>query len=242
MIRDITVDIQNLVGAKPDGIWGMETATKVLKRIATNDATTPPPVVIPIRPTKTREYSQVVREELDTLWATCRITASDGRFNWTVHKLHENLDRYTRTAREVNPKMPWWFVGLIHGLESSFNFRTHLHNGDSLKARTVNVPAGRPETGHAPFSWEESAIDALTMDGKRYDKQDDWSIARCLWRLEGFNGYGYRLHRGIHTPYLWAGTNHYVAGKYVSDGKYDADAVSKQAGCAGTLKILLTKE
>ena len=42
--------------------------------------------------------------------------------------------------------MTYWFViAAIHGLEASFNFRAHFHNGDfPLTARTRQVPAGRP--------------------------------------------------------------------------------------------------
>ena len=61
--------------------------------------------------------------------------------------------------------MPWYVVGLIHTMESSGNFAAHLHNGDPLSARTTHVPAGRPKAGAPPFTWEESATDALTMQG-----------------------------------------------------------------------------
>ena len=40
--------------------------------------------------------------------------------------------------------IPWWFIACVHMLESSFNFTTHLHNGDPLSSRTFRVPAGRP--------------------------------------------------------------------------------------------------
>jgi lysozyme family protein len=69
------------------------------------------------------------------------------------------------------------------------------------------------------------------MPGKHHDLDSDW-------RLEGFNGYGYRLYRGIHSPYLWAGTNHYERGKTIADRVHSATAISTQAGSAGLLKLL----
>ena len=60
--------------------------------------------------------------------------------------------------------IPWWFVAVIHDLEASRNFNAHLHNGDPLTHRTVHVPKNRPP-GNPPFTFEESARDALTLDG-----------------------------------------------------------------------------
>lgn len=100
----------------------------------------------------------------------------------------------------------------------------------------MNVPAGRPLAGKPPFTWEESAADAVRMKG--FDKVEDWSVPRALWLLEKYNGLGYRLYHGMASPYLWAGTNHYSRGKYVGDGKFSAVAVSKQAGAAGILQQL----
>src|SRR6185295_5007793 len=34
---------------------------------------------------------------------------------------------------EAATGVPWYFVGALHMRESSCNFNTHLHNGDSLK-------------------------------------------------------------------------------------------------------------
>ena len=193
----------------------------------------------PSRPLKTSTYSADVEKELRALWMTSENTATDKRFDWYVLKSIEGKDRYAAMAASVHPDMPWWFVAVIHGLEASFRFSRHLHNGDTLAARTTNVPKGRPVKGDPPFTWEESAYDALTMPGKAYHKEHDWTMPAILWRLEGYNGYGYRLYRGIHTPYLWAGTNHYSQGKYTSDGVWDSDAVSKQAGAAGVIRLLI---
>lgn len=146
----------------------------------------------------------------------------------------ENKARYVAVGDPLG--IPWWFVAGIHLLESSFNFTRHLHNGDGLDARTHRVPAGRPVAGNPPFTWEESARDALTGEGLA-DKAD-WSLARALYRWEAYNGFGYRP-RGVPTPYLWSMSNIYSKGKYVGDGTFDETAVSKQVGAAVLLKMLI---
>lgn len=132
--------------------------------------------------------------------------------------------------------VPWWWVGIVHTLEGNRNFATHLHNGDSLKARTVRKPYNRPATGTAPFTWQVSAEDALRLKGLH--EEHDWSIPKALWNFERYNGFGYtRL--GVNSPYVWSYTNLYTRGKYVSDGKYDATAVSQQCGAAAILRTLI---
>lgn len=136
-------------------------------------------------------------------------------------------------------KVPWYVIAVIHNMEASLNFTRHLHNGDRLTGRTTHVPAGRPIAGNPPFTWEESAIDALTMQGMT--KIADWSMPNTLLILEKYNGGGYAK-RGINSPYLWAATNQYGdvpnIGKYTSDGKFDPKAVSHQIGVAAILKQL----
>ena len=73
---------------------------------------------------------------------------------------------------------------------------------------------------------------------KAYDKEKDWSLERVLYRWEQYNGFGYHW-RDAKTPYLWSFSNHYVKGKYVSDGRYDPNYVSQQCGAAVTLKALV---
>ena len=73
--------------------------------------------------------------------------------------------------------IPWYFVGCIHALEASFDFTAHLHNGDSLKRRTYQVPANRPPRWNPPTDWSYSAIDALSMKG--YDRETKWGLAEA---------------------------------------------------------------
>lgn len=149
----------------------------------------------------------------------------------------KNKDRYQYIERQT--KIPWYVIGSIHLLESSGNFVTHLHNGDLLKnGRTIHVPKGRPierPLNGSIYTWEESAVDAI---GMKYNPDLNYTdIYDCLYFLESYNGLGYRKH-GINTPYLWAGSNQYIMGKYVSDGYFDINAISKQIGCAVIIKRL----
>ena len=132
--------------------------------------------------------------------------------------------------------VPWYMVAIIHSLEAGCRFDRHLHNGDPLTHRTTHVPSGRPAVGTPPFTWIESAADALRL--KRWDQVSDWSVEHCLYLMESYNGWGYRG-RGVNTPYLWAMSNHYEKGKFVADGKFNPGAVSKQTGGAVLLKILV---
>jgi lysozyme family protein len=134
--------------------------------------------------------------------------------------------------------MPWAFVGVIHGMECSFNFAGHLHNGDPLIHRTTHVPKNCPVNGTPPFSWQDSAVDALTLKG--LNQETNWSIARMLYLLEKYNGFGYRF-KQLPTPYLWSFSNLFSKGKFVADHKFDPEAPSKQCGAAVMLKSLIDR-
>lgn len=132
-------------------------------------------------------------------------------------------------------KVQWYLVGLLHLMESDCDFGTHLHNGDSLKQRTVHVPRGRPVQGNPPFTWEFSAQDALEYDRILPPLN---TINEMLFALERYNGLGARRH-GYMSAYLWSGSNHYTKGKYVRDGIWDPNFVSDQVGCCPVLRILV---
>lgn len=154
-----------------------------------------------------------------------------------VQKARKNQPVYEQAANATG--VPWQFIAALQSLEASGDITKHLHNGDPLTGRTRNVPSGRPTTGSPPFTWMESAIDALQYDGLAGKPQ--WTLALMLYRAEKFNGLGYRkYHPEVPTPYLWSGTNHYKSGKYVADGKWSSTAVSQQIGVAPILKALMT--
>jgi lysozyme family protein len=137
-------------------------------------------------------------------------------------------------AVEARTGVPWFVIAVIHERESSQNWACSLAQGDPWNKVSVHVPAGR-----GPFqSWEDAAVDALTDCAPYAARWTDWSAGGALTLLETYNGTGY-ANRGLPSPYIWSGTDQYTSGKYVSDGKFDPNAVDKQLGCAGLLKAMM---
>lgn len=173
-----------------------------------------------------------LKDEYRKLFDACEILPERRpNIDYYVRQLERNRDAYQ--AVEQQTRVPWLFTGILHGMECGFSFQRHLHNGDPLAARTVRVPAGHPRAGEPPFPWLVSAVDAVQL--KRLDQETDWSIPRQLFHFERFNGFGYRR-RGIPSPYLWSFSNLYRKGKFVADGVFDPEAVSKQSGAGVILK------
>lgn len=176
-----------------------------------------------------------LKKEYETLYATMiinpdRVDDADK----IIDKIIVNKAKYK--AVEQKTGFPWFVIASIHSLESSLNFKTHLHNGDPLSAKTTHVPAGRPP-GNPPFTWPESAVDALTFRSSPWPTWSDWSVAGTLYYLEPYNGWGYRqYHPEVKSPYLWSFCNHYKKGKYASDGHFDPNLVSQQCGAAILIK------
>lgn len=141
--------------------------------------------------------------------------------------------RYERVSAATG--VPWPVIGVIHAMECGCHFGRHLHNGDPLSARTVQVPAGRPRRGRPPFTWECSASDALAYDG--LDRVSAWTVERAAYELEKYNGFGPRG-RGVPSAYLWSYSTHYARGKYVADGKWSGSAVSAQCGALPLLRAI----
>lgn len=165
-------------------------------------------------------------------WKAMKIPAAKGpAFEKAANLIKANKSRYQAIEKETG--VPWQVVGVIHYRESNCDFGTYLGNGQSLSKKTTIVPKGR-----GPFkSWEEGAVDALRNAPPKAALNKDWSAGGTLDKLEEYNGLGYRQ-MGIPSPYLWAGTDQYVKGKYVADHKFDPNHVDTQLGCAGILKFL----
>jgi lysozyme family protein len=180
------------------------------------------------------ELTNSLKDEYLTLWSTC---VANPRFKSEIDQntklIKRNRDRYESVSDKTG--VPWYVIAVIHQMESDFDFNTHLHNGDPLKGRTTQVPAGRPVGGSPPFDWEYSAIDALEYD--RATGVKSWDLPTLFWFLEGFNGWGYRVGQGRDTTpknrsqYIYSASNHYVKGRYTSDTVFDKDSVSEQVGC-----------
>lgn len=177
-----------------------------------------------------------LRQDYATLWPAMRY-----RPGWktkaltATQKLLRNKQRYQNVETVTN--VPWFLIALFHHMESGSNFKKHLHNGDPLTGHTRHVPAGRPLTGHPPFTWEQSAIDAVQM--RKIGNIAKWSKERICYELERYNGMRSRTLHHINTPYLWSGSNHYSKGKYIRDGVWSAIAVSKQTGAILILKEMM---
>ena len=156
-------------------------------------------------------------------------------------RIIQNKPRYEAVSLTLASGVPWWFVAIVHFMEGGGKFTKHLHNGDPLTARTVNVPKGRPVMGKAPFSWEESAIDAIQyMEGQNRiwrQLKGKWDLESILTKFEAYNGMGYQK-KGLLSPYLYSYTQFYEKGKYAFDGKYDPNLVSKQPGVIPLMKAL----
>jgi len=177
------------------------------------------------------------RQSYELLYESCLVRPKrQAAVGQLAARINANKARYAKVGKALG--VPWYVVGIIHSLEAGGDFSRHLHNGDPLTARTTHVPAGRPPTGKPPFTWEQSATDALRLRGM--DRWKDWSIPGTLYELEGYNGFGYRDHHpNVPSPYLWSFSNHYTRGKYVADGRFSATAVSQQVGAALLLKQLV---
>ncbi len=178
-----------------------------------------------------------LREEYQTMFDSCAIHEHRlEEIEMIVKKIEVNMASYNMI--EAATDVPWFVVAVLHNMESGLNFNAHMHNGDPLNARTVQVPKGRPIEGIPPFTFTESAIDA--MKHKKFHTHTSWLIPEILYRIELYNGFGYRKHK-IFSPYLWSGSNHYTKGKYVADGAFSPTAVSKQIGAIVLLRRMAEK-
>ena len=180
-------------------------------------------------------FTNSLRDEYQGLFGQCQVRPNRAAsVDDLVSQIEANKARYQGVGGPMN--IPWYFVGIVHNMECSLDFKLHLHNGDPLTGFTFQEPPGRPKVGHGPpFTWEESATDALGM--KNLQSPQGWSIPATLFKLERYNGFGYRLqHTGINTPYLWSFSNQYTKGKFVADHVFNKDAISKQCGAAVLLR------
>ena len=178
-----------------------------------------------------------LKPEYERLFANCKVLDEHlSNVRALTDRISAHRPRYEAVGKPLGT--PWWIIGALHAMEADLNFHTHLHNGDPLTQRTVQVPSGRPKEGHPPFTWEVSATDALKMHG--FHVWRDWSVAGALYKAEEYNGWGVRkFHAGSGpTAYLWSYTNLYRGGKYVKDGVWSAAAKSQQTGVAAMLRLM----
>jgi lysozyme family protein len=183
-----------------------------------------------------------LRVEYDYLWKTQRINLigrqAISTVSWTTNTLQKNKARYKKASdlieQRLGNRVPWQLIAALHMRESSGDFKKNLMNGQPLGMVTTWVPRG-----YGPWdSWEESAVDAFRI--KSMPKT--WTIANTLYFTERYNGMGYRTSSRAaivgYSPYLWAYTQHYKGGYFVSDGKFSSSAVAMGVGVVVILKEL----
>jgi lysozyme family protein len=176
---------------------------------------------------------------LSRQWAAMKILRQSRSMEYDARKIIALKASYQQISDATNG-VPWYMIGVIDSREGGISKlgHTHLHCGDSLDYYTRHVPAGRPHVGHGPpFTFFESAVDALRMKGFQNIKA--WPIERQLFELQPYNGLGY-FYKNIPSPYLWSCTNQYdppygPGGKYVADGVFSRTTVDSQIGCAPQL-------
>lgn len=145
--------------------------------------------------------TDALRAEYQSLFDSCQNNSDkQSEVATLADRIIQHRSRYEAVGTPLS--IPWFFIGVIHNMESSQRFDRHLHNGDPLTARTVHVPPGRPVAGDPPFTWEDSATDALQLE--KLDKVTDWKLPALLYQIEKYNGFGYRTrHPEVLSPYLW---------------------------------------
>jgi lysozyme family protein len=166
------------------------------------------------------------------MWNTVVVTRTDAA-SVAARKIIAMRPIYEEAEKATGA--PWYFIGALHMRECNNNMRGCLTNGEMIVGTNKKT---RLETkGRGPFpTWLDSAKDCAELED--WDKVTDWSIERCLYEGEKFNGWGY-LPKGVNSPYVWAGTNHYTKGKYVSDGRYSASHVDTQLGIGCVMKAVI---
>lgn len=227
------------VDAPPEEASAAETQAPSVDLPAANVEPSPVEPVLPESeaPTtikNTRSFAEM-SDEYIAMFASAKLRSEHKlSVDWHLAMMRQSQARYVAAGDRAG--VPWYFIAAIHGLEASFNFRAHFHNGDfPLKYRTRHVPEGRPRVWLPPSDWESSTVDALRLMG--FAGTGDWSLPHLLYRLEAFNGFGYRR-MGRATPYLWSFSTHYERGKFVADGRFNPRARSQQCGAAVMLKLL----
>lgn len=180
--------------------------------------------------------TEELRQDYQHLFATCAIREGrSAEVDQRLDALLADRGRYQTVGERLG--VPWFVVAVLHDADTGRDFAVHLHNGDPLTERTRHLPDGRPLDGEPPFSWEDSAADALRL--YHFDQWPDWSIAGALFMLEGRGGWGYRLHHPeVPSPYLWNYSLHYTQGRYVTDDTWSDTAVAPRAGVAVLLRRL----
>jgi lysozyme family protein len=205
---------------------------------------TPAPAAPPMLKPAAGSVPPKIPNEYDKMWAAMQILpAHQAVIDRDAAKILQHKADYQVASAQST--VPWFVIGLIDMMEAGGGCDAHLHNGDPLKGRTIHVPAGRPPAPlEPPFTWLQSALDALKFedfDQIPWGRGTNSLVSTIAAALERYNGMGYHA-MGVPSPYLWSFSNQYTKGKFVADHKYDANAVSEQAGAMTILKSLMGQD
>jgi lysozyme family protein len=161
------------------------------------------------------------------------------RFYNNSQYMEEHKANYIGALARLNlPPSLWPVVACIHLREADLDWNTQLAQGDPLDRVSIHVPRGQgPYFG--PDAWSRAAARALADEG--IQMWGDWTPGGYTTFWERYNGLGYAS-MGRPSPYVWAGTNQYVSGKYIADGEYSSSAIDSQPGCVEVLLWLAQKD
>lgn len=132
--------------------------------------------------------------------------------------------------------VPWWFIPLVHEREcvrGVDNWTCNIGQGTPFNQKSHIKPYNGPFS-----SFRAAAVAALVNEAPHAANNTNWSGGGVMTISEQYNGTGY-ARKGLPSPYVWSGTNQYVKGKYVADGKFNAEKVDTQLGVAISLKAMM---
>lgn len=135
----------------------------------------------------------------------------------------ENRAHYDPVTAAIG--VPVVFIAPSFEREGASDFTKNPAQGWPLHSTSRIIPH------NGPFpTWYAAAIAAYKIDGLQAVGAGNWTWEHVCYYGEALNGWGYRDQHHMHTPYLWAGSNIQVPGKYVEDGKFDASHMDTQLG------------
>ena len=159
----------------------------------------------------------------------------------------DRLAEMIAAARTELRVVPWWFTAIVSEREYGGppHWDRQLGQGDALDRVSHNEPKGRgPFLAHAGDvtpgrdAWTRCGLDALIDCAPHAAMWSDWTVGGVMTLFEEYNGLGYAA-RGIASPYVWSGTDQYVAGKFIRDHVFDAKRADVQDGCAPILSLMM---
>lgn len=153
---------------------------------------------------------------------------------FTAEAQYAIAHKVTYSLLEQKTGVPWAMLACIHRREGDGNFATYLGNGQSLAAKTTEVPQNRgPFTG--PNAFIDGGVDAIKVEG--WGSIQDWRVEKQLYYMLLFNGIGSEAW-GHPSSYIWGGTNIQQPGKWIRDRVWSSTVMDPQPGCAPLLQMI----